>query len=131
MEFGTSEDWLSRAGTILDLRLSTRRSAIEVRDNVDLSFHSEAHRTKAESQLGRADAEDTAGFVAPAKEQLALVTGNGLQGLRQRLSGFSAALICLSYSGGGQSSKFQEPSSKESPTSNFEHWWRPRRLFGA
>ena len=47
----------------------------------DLWFHSEAHPAEDEVQLRhRVDAEDTIWFVAPAREQLALVTGGGFHG---------------------------------------------------
>ncbi len=50
----------------------------------DLGFQSEAHRAEAETQLHRADAEDTIRFVALAKEQLALVADCGLHGISFR-----------------------------------------------
>jgi hypothetical protein len=39
----------------------------------DLGFQTEAHRTEAEVQFHRADAEDAAWFVTPPREQLALI----------------------------------------------------------
>lgn len=48
------------------------------RDVHDFGFHSETHRAKAEAQLPeRFDAEDAIWFVAPAIEQLTLITADG------------------------------------------------------
>ena len=44
----------------------------------DLWFQAEAHGAKDELQLRRANSNDAIGFVALAKEQLALVTEDGL-----------------------------------------------------
>jgi hypothetical protein len=46
----------------------------------DLGFHPETHRTKFKMQLHWVDSDDTIGFVALAKEQLALITENGFHG---------------------------------------------------
>jgi hypothetical protein len=46
----------------------------------DLRFHTEAHRAKDKVQLRRLDS-DTIWFVAPAKEQLALIADNWLHGI--------------------------------------------------
>lgn len=47
----------------------------------DLWLHSEPHRAKDETEFRRGtDAEDAIGFVAPAREQLALITGRELNG---------------------------------------------------
>jgi hypothetical protein len=52
---------------------------------IDLGFHAKPHRPEAEAQLGRADAKDATWFVALPKEQLALITDDGLHGFSFRL----------------------------------------------
>jgi hypothetical protein len=48
----------------------------------ELWFHPEAHRAEDEVQLrDRVDSGDTVGFVAPAREQLALIAQSGLHGI--------------------------------------------------
>jgi len=51
-----------------------------LRDNLNFGFHSEAHGLEAEPQLGRAEPERALRFIAPAHEQLTLVTNDDSHG---------------------------------------------------
>jgi len=50
----------------------------------DLWFQTETHRAKDKIQLRRSDSDDTIQFVAPVKEQLALMAENRLHGISFR-----------------------------------------------
>jgi len=62
------------------------QTPFELRDEFKLRFHAKSpHRTKSDARLGRwSDANETIRFIAPAKEQLALIADDWLHGISFR-----------------------------------------------